>query len=76
MKLKHILNISFVHEVLSIYIRAFYIKCIYGSCVYLYYKNILLNKKKESENIDSSIHCTFNTSHSYPSHNISESPYH
>lgn len=40
-------------------------------CIFILYKNILLNKEKESENIDSSIHCTFNTSHSYPSHNIS-----
>lgn len=35
--------------------------------VYIYIiKNILLNKEKESENIDSSIHCTFATSHSPP----------
>lgn len=40
-------------------------------CIFIFYKNILLNKENESENSDSSIHCTYNTSLSYASHNSS-----
>lgn len=34
-------------------------------CIFISYKNILLNKERESENSDSSIHCTFAASRSY-----------
>lgn len=40
-------------------------------CIFILYKNILLNKEKESENSDSSIHCTYDTSASYAPRNTS-----
>lgn len=58
-KLKHILNISVVHNgTVIFYLSIFYQMYLWFLCIFIFYTNLLRNKDSESDPSDSVLPCT------------------